>query len=100
MALLEGAEAAVYVAAILHQLLGTPPMKICCMTDNKSLYEALNSSKKVDDRRLRIDIAVLVDMLDKGEIKKVKWISASQQLADALTKRGVCTERLRAELGR
>ena len=99
MALLEGAEAAVYIAGIMKQLIGKD-MKIHCFTDNKSLHEALGSSKQVEDKRLRIDISVLDDMLARGEVEKVAWVDTLQQLADCLTKRGVSTERLRAALSR
>lgn len=68
--------------------------------DNKSLVDALHSCKNVDDRRLRIDIAVLRDMLERGEIGEVSWVDTSQQLADCLTKKGASTERLRAAVSR
>ena len=96
MALLEGAEAAVYVANIIGSIILRPSLKVNCYVDNKSLVDALSSTKRVEDRRLRIDLAVLEDMLAKKEINSVLWIASRQQLADCLTKRGVSTERLRA----
>ena len=100
MALLEGAEAAVYMSGIIQQLTGTDAMRICCLTDNKSLCEALSSSKQIEDKRLRIDISVLDDMRARGEIDTVEWVPTSHQLADCLTKRGVSTERLQFALSR
>ena len=100
MALLEGAEASIYILGILKQLLSKNTIKMQCMTDNKSLYEALLSSKQVEDKRLRIDISVLDDLLGRSEIEKVLWVSGANQLADALTKKGVATEKLRAALCR
>ena len=73
-------------------------MPIKGFVDNKSLVDALASSKQVEDRRLRIDIAVLDDMLAKKEINCVKWVDTCNQLADCLTKRGASTEKLRAAL--
>ena len=100
MALLEGAEASVYIKNIMTQLLGQNNIKIQCMTDNYSLYMALQSSKQVEDKRLRIDIAVLKDMLARTELEKVSWVSGKEQLADALTKKGVGNDKLRAALSR
>ncbi|KAK3875457.1 hypothetical protein Pcinc_019669 [Petrolisthes cinctipes] len=55
LALLECAETAVYLASILHELSGSGKFKIKCFADNKSLVDALYSSRSVEDRRLRID---------------------------------------------
>ena len=95
MALLEGAEASVYIAKIIGSIILKPGLKVNCYVDNKSLVDALSSTKRVEDRRLRIDLAVLEDMLAKKEISCVLWIPSRQQLADCLTKRGVSTECLR-----
>ena len=73
-----------------------PGLKVNCYVDNKSLVDALSSTKSVEDRRLWIDLAVLEDMLAKKEISSVSWIASRQQLADCLKKRGVYTECLRA----
>lgn len=100
LALLEGAEAAVYIDRIFQELTHCPKLKINCIVDNKSLVDSLYSSKNVEDRRLRIDIAVLRDMLDRKEISSVSWVDTSKQLADCLTKRGASTMRLRAAISR
>ena len=73
-------------------------MPIQCKVDNKSLVDALSSAKQVDDRRLRIDIAVFDEILEKKEINNVSWVDTSSQLTDCLTKRGASTEKLRAAL--
>ena len=98
MALLEGAEAAVYIGNILKEILQCKPLKISCITDNKSLVDAVHSTKRVDDKRLRLDIAVLVDMLDRKEISDITWVETHMQLADCMTKKGASTTRLRASI--
>ena len=100
MALLECAEAAVYVASVLHEISGGDKCKIRCFVDNKSLVDALQSCKHVEDRRLRTDVAVLRDMLERGEIEEVSWVDTSLQLADCLTKRGASSRQLRAAVSR
>ncbi|CAL4173934.1 unnamed protein product [Meganyctiphanes norvegica] len=82
MALIEGAEAAVYMAGIIKQLTAVKDVKIRCLVDNKSLHESLLSSKQVENRRLRLDISVLDDMIWREEIKKkVEWVQTSHQIA-------------------
>ena len=95
LALLECAETAFFIAKIISDLVNIPPPKIFCHVDNQSLVDALYSSKLVDDKRLRIDIAALQDMISRGELHGVKWVSTKAQLADCLTKAGVSTDQLR-----
>ena len=99
LALLDCAEACVYLARILLEITGCN-LKVNCVIDNKSLFDTLHSSHCLADRRLRIDVAVLRDMIDRGEITKVSWVASPLQLADCLTKKGVCTKRLRAAISR
>ena len=87
LALLDCAEAAVFLSSVIFEL-SKYRVPIKCYVDNKSLVESLYSSKLVDDRRLRIDMAVLKDMIGKKEIASVLWIPTVHQLANALTKRG------------
>ena len=99
LALLDCAEAAVYIANILQDLTGIV-LKICCRVDNKSLVDSLYSSKNVEDRRLRIDIDVLQDMIERKEIAEVSWVATQLQLANCLTKRGASTTELLEAISR
>ena len=98
LALVEGAEVSFYIASIIKEVTKIKDVPIHCFVDNKSLVDALSSSKQVEDRRLRVDVAVLDDMLAKKELTNVSWIDSCSQLADCLTKRGASTEKLRATL--
>lgn len=95
MALVECTETAVYLQYILSEIADCGRMKIRCYVDNRGLVDSLQSDKGIEDRRLRIDIAVLRDMLDKGELEDVSWVDTKSQLADCLTKRGASAETLR-----
>ena len=64
------------------------------MTDNKSLVDALYSTKMMTDRWLRLNILGIKSMLEKKEIDSVKWIDTKSQLADGLTKKGTCRDNL------
>ena len=52
------------------------------------------------DKSLRIETVVLGNMLDREEITEVSWISSSEQLADCLTKKGVCVDKLQYAISR
>ena len=96
MALLDCAETAVYLNHMLCEISGCSKRNIVCRVDNKSLVDAIHSSNLIEDKRLRIDLAVIRDMLDKQELTEVVWVQSDQQLANCLTKRGSSNEELRS----
>ena len=100
LALIDGAETAVYIGKLIHELSDEANIPIICYTDNKSLVDVLDSTKNVDDRRLRIDVALLRDMLQRKDISSIRWVSTANQLANSLTKRGASAAQLRAAFSR
>jgi len=58
-------------------------------TDLESLIESLNSTKQVDEAPMRLNVARLKDMRDKGDIQEFMWVPTKDMLADALTKQRV-----------
>jgi len=98
LALLEGAKTSIYF--ILKRIFNKADLKIICFSDNKSLTDSLTSLKQVKDKSLRIETVVLGNMLDREEITQVSWISSSEQLADCLTKKGVCVDKLQNAISR
>ena len=94
LALCDGADAAFLVASHLMELFGLSEFpEIHCFVDNVSLKDTLKSSTIVSDKRLRVDIARLREMVHRCEIK-VFWIEGKRQIADSLTKRGASNEKL------
>ena len=57
-----------------------------CYVDNKSLVDALHSTTSVEEKSLRINIAVLRDMMQR---KGVIWVKTANQITNALTRRHV-----------
>ena len=98
LALVDGTEACVFTKHVLNEILGCCDLPVACYVDNKSLVDALNSTKSVDDRRLRTDISLLKDMLKRKEINSISWVNASSQLANCLTKKGANYEQLRSAI--
>ena len=69
-------------------------VNIDVFVDNQDVVDAIYSTKSVDDKRLRIDIASLKEFISNGEVNSVKWCAGSLQLADCMTKRGAKVDNL------
>ena len=96
LALLDAAEAGVYICTLLAEMLRVPSSQfpVKCFVDNRSLVDALYSTKLVQDKHLRINIAVLRDMISKTDVHSVEWVQSTKQIANALTKRGASLDLL------
>ena len=101
LSLLDAAENGMYLAVLMKTILGNQyDIPMICLVDNKSLVESLKSTKLVEDRSLRINMAVLRDMMTRGDIQNVEWVETAKQLADCLTKKGASPVLLMKQLGR
>ena len=93
LALVDLAEACLFFRKLLLELLQLEDyptnLRIFCKTDNSCLYDAVHSSTQILDKRLRIEMAILRELVDKDEITEISWIPTERQIADALTKKGV-----------
>ena len=96
LAMLEGLEDAIYQQSILSELLtkGRNKIKIEAHTDSRNLAESIRSTKSSSEKRLRIDIAAMKEMIACKEVESVKWVPTCRQLADGLTKKGAATHKL------
>ena len=94
LALHDGAKTSIYLAALIKDMFKDAIIKVKCITDNKSLVDALESEKMVKDRWLRLHMLGINEMIVKGEVDKVQWTDSKNQLADALTKKGICRDKL------
>jgi hypothetical protein len=88
MACLQGLEEALYLKQILLELQSDLSIPIVAYVDSKSLKDNVHSTKLVDNRLLRIDIARVKQMLQIGEVQSIRWCTTFSQLANCLTKRG------------
>lgn len=87
------ADAGVLVAKMLEEMTGRTKVIVKSLTDSQSLIDNLESSRVVQDFRLRVDLARLKEMIEVNEIR-MEWIDKSEQLADPLTKAGASNKRL------
>ena len=95
LALVDAAETSFWICCILQDLIrSVTTIPIDCRTDCQSLVDASHSSKPILDKRLRVDISIIREMLQKKEIEKLLWLTTKEQLADCLTKTGAATSQL------
>ena len=90
LSLQEGLECGYYYRQMLDDImkLEENTIPIIAYVDNKSVIEAVHSTKLVDDKRLRVDIAAISESLSRNEVKEIRWCSGKYHLADCMTKRG------------
>ena len=102
LALLDAAEAAVLFSYVVAEMLNLKEKRpiVNCYVDNKSLVEAVYSTKLGEDKLLRINMVVLRDIMNRKEIHRISLLESSCQLADGLTKRGANMETLVSAVGR
>lgn len=94
LALSEAADSGFLVSAMIQEIFKLPVLPgVECFTDNNSLRETLKTTNVITDRRLRVDIARIREMVKQEEIK-VNWIKGSDQIADCLTKNGASTVKM------
>ena len=74
---------------LLHLKDNKENIPITCKTDNSCMYDSVHSTTQILDKRLRIEMAILREMLNKKELSSISWIPTEVQVADALTKKGV-----------
>lgn len=68
-------------------------ISLTCITDCKSLYDAIHTTNTLDDKGLRIPVACLRQRVENKEIR-VRWVRTKLQLADTFTKAGASSKLL------
>ena len=86
----EGLEASYYYREMLASILGVKPRSVMieAYVDNKSIIEAILSTRLVEDKRLRVDVAAIKESLQLHDVKKIQWVPGHLQLANPMTKQG------------
>lgn len=93
MALVEGLEECLYLKSLLIEIgVFHKNSEIIAYVDNLGLQTALYSTKLVDDKQTRIDVAAIQQMLSTNRVSQVLWCPTQKQLANVLTKRGASSK--------
>ena len=61
------------LSEILFQVHDKNVIPICSFVDNHSLVENVHSTKNVSEKRLRIDLAALKELVQDGHVT-MKWV--------------------------
>ena len=93
MALVSGCEMGILLQAVLFEITGIS-IPVVAVTDCKNVKRAVYSSNNIEDKRMKIEICVLRKYLKSEDIKEIKWVDTTSQLADVLTKAGVNPDKL------
>ena len=87
LSLVEAAENTFLLANIIEDILSQiDKLHITCFIDSKGLYDAVNTTNITSDKQLKIEMAVVREMVDNKEIK-LELITKDYHLADMLTKK-------------
>ena len=68
-------------------------IKVSAYTDNKSSYDAIHSSTSVQDKKVRLEIALLRQYEERKEVD-IHQVKGKENLSDVLTKRGASSKNL------
>ena len=90
LSLEEGLEASFYYREMLENILGLEPRTITieANVDNKSAIEAILSTRLVEDKRLRVEIAAIKESLQFHDVNRIQWVPGHLQWANPMTKQG------------
>ena len=91
----KGLSHAIYLRALVAEILGVDPIRIPIKThtDSNDLFQAVKSTKFVKDKRQRLDITLIKQDVQKEQVE-VRWVEAGDMLADPLTKKNAGAEQL------
>ena len=93
MSMLDTIDVCIWIKHIIDEISDEKMMPTVIKTDNKSLYEAAYSTKAVEEKRLRVELASIRESINKKEISIV-WVQTDEQIADCFTKQGANTHNL------
>ena len=86
MALIEASKKAFWIRYIINEIFPTIAIPAICLTDSKTLYHVVKSSKQIADKRFSIDLAMIKEKFENKEVENIIWISKEKQLDDSLGK--------------
>ena len=87
LAATEAVDSAQVTKKVAEEVLGRHLGPIRLYVDNKSLADAPQTTNIPTEKRLRIGLAALREMLEENQLI-IQWITSDKQLADVLTKQG------------
>ena len=93
LALSDALDDALFLREMIGELIGKK-LQIHANIDNNNLHTLIHSTTSITEKRLRIEIAAVKEMIEKQEVASVNWVKSDDQLANCLTKRGASSQKL------
>ena len=75
-----------HLANSLKAMTKTGQVQATLRTDCASLWDHIYLRKQVSEKRLLVELSLIREDLEAGDIQNLEWIDTSRQLADELTK--------------
>lgn len=91
LAMSDGIDNAIFLSTLFAELSTgntSHQVPIICVTDSFSLVDALKSTKFVTEKRLRLEMSLIKELIQTKKVHQVLWSETKNQLADCLTKKG------------
>ena len=66
-----------FLTSVFHKM-AVNRVPILAFTDNESLYRTVHSTVMTNEHRLRIDIAVIKQMMSQNELRSINWIPGTE----------------------
>lgn len=93
LSLSDALDTGMFIRTLYQELTGRV-IQIISVTDNKSLVDTISSTKLISEKRLRMEISCIKEMIETKSVEKLLWVDSSKQLADCLTKNGASSHML------
>ena len=74
IALIEAPGKTFWVWCIINEIFPTTAIPVICLADEKTLYDAVKSSKQIADEKLSTDSAMIKEKCENKEIEYIIWI--------------------------
>ena len=82
LAAIERLDSALLISNIISEIIFAEKgakIEMQLFTDNKSLYDDVHTTNVINEKRLRVDISALREMIERDEFE-IHWIQSNQQL--------------------
>ena len=76
------------ISELLYQTPRDDIIPIICIMDSKQLHQHLQSTSQTSDKRIRLEVALLREDINKNNVKGIFLVRSEYNLADCLTKKG------------
>ena len=93
LSLVDTIDICVWLKHIIEEIDNNELLPTIIRTDNKDLLDAAESTKAVEEKRLRVEIGVIRESIRNKDFV-LQWVKGSKQIADSLTKQGANTSTL------